>query len=763
MRILISLLLFLSFSWVSAQQLKVVDSGNFNTLIGATVALTSENGTEYFLSTNQSGIANIEKYYFKGGSYLLVKVSYIGYKSIKDTLYSKDGNKTLSLKPQSHMIDDVVVTAQYSPTSIERSVHKVNVINRQKLDNMAAVNVKDALSNELNIRFSQSSIFGSGMSLQGMDGENVKILIDGVPVIGRLYGQVDLSQINLNDVERIEVIEGPLSVNYGSNALAGTINIITKTESKYRWSAGIDAYTESVGTYNIEAAAAAKLAKNHSLQFSLGRNYFDGWSSGDSFFPSFESPAADSSRVDRLWKPKEQYFGRLQYHFNLKDIVLTYKGEVFDETVTDLGYPVRGQGGTLYTATDNYYYTKRFDNAIFARGKINDNLSLNWLASYNNYRRVNEGIRKNLRTLESNRLAGDSEDTTLFQLYNSRGSIATTRGSTLINYEIGYDINVENAKGQKIDEDYQEIGDYAAFASVEANLIKNLIFKPAVRYSYNTKYTSPLTPSLNLRYARGNSIARVSYAKGFRAPSLKELYLRFEDVNHSLRGNADLKAEKSDNYSISFHQKFLFNDWLIKAELVAFYNRVFNQIKYVQFGNASASYRYDNIGESLTKGINLNFSAIYESISINLGGSYIGRYDVLSDINPLNDYTYSPEIRASATYLWEKPKITFSVFAKYQGELPGFKYKGEDALPGFIPDNASDVIKQTIEAYQLLDLTISKKFWKEKLYVALGCKNILGVENIEARTEIGEENNSLIPIGMGRVAFVKLGLNFNQP
>ena len=97
MRILISLLLFLSFSWVSAQQLKVVDSGNFNTLIGATVALTSENGTEYFLSTNQSGIANIEKYYFKGGSYLLVKVSYIGYKSIKDTLYSKDGNMTLGL------------------------------------------------------------------------------------------------------------------------------------------------------------------------------------------------------------------------------------------------------------------------------------------------------------------------------------------------------------------------------------------------------------------------------------------------------------------------------------------------------------------------------------------------------------------------------------------------------------------------------------------------------------------------------------------
>ena len=66
------------------------------------------------------------------------------------------------------------------------------------------------------------------MSVQGLSGENVKILIDGVPVVGRLNGNVDLSQINLTNIERVEIVEGPLSVNYGTNALAGTINLITK-------------------------------------------------------------------------------------------------------------------------------------------------------------------------------------------------------------------------------------------------------------------------------------------------------------------------------------------------------------------------------------------------------------------------------------------------------------------------------------------------------------------------------------------------------
>ena len=67
-----------------------------------------------------------------------------------------------------------------------------------------------------------------------MSGENVKIMIDGVPVIGRQNGNLDLSQLNLLGIEHVEIIEGPLSVNYGNNALVGTINLIASAcEAKF--------------------------------------------------------------------------------------------------------------------------------------------------------------------------------------------------------------------------------------------------------------------------------------------------------------------------------------------------------------------------------------------------------------------------------------------------------------------------------------------------------------------------------------------------
>lgn len=125
-------------------------------------------------------------------------------------------------------IEEMVVTGQMQQTSVSDAVQNVRIINSKKIEQMGAQNLTQLFKNELNIQLSTDPVLGTGMSLQGISGENVKLLIDGVPVIGRLNGTVDLDQINIQNIEKIEIIEGPLSVNYGSDALAGTINIITK-------------------------------------------------------------------------------------------------------------------------------------------------------------------------------------------------------------------------------------------------------------------------------------------------------------------------------------------------------------------------------------------------------------------------------------------------------------------------------------------------------------------------------------------------------
>ncbi len=99
----------------------------------------------------------------------------------------------------------------------------------------------------MGIRLDQSGVFGTNLSIRGLGGENLKVLIDGVPVIGRLNGNLDLGQMNINNADHIEMVEGPMSVIYGSNALAGVVNIITKENKNVPVSANVNGYYESVG------------------------------------------------------------------------------------------------------------------------------------------------------------------------------------------------------------------------------------------------------------------------------------------------------------------------------------------------------------------------------------------------------------------------------------------------------------------------------------------------------------------------------------
>jgi outer membrane receptor for ferrienterochelin and colicins len=141
-------------------------------------------------------------------------------------------------------LNDAIVTGQYGENSLKNSVFKVKVIDAQRIQQQGAVNLKDVLANEINIRINQDPALGSSINLQGVTGQNIKILIDGVPVIGREGGNVDLTQINLNNVERIELVEGPMSVNFGSDALGGVINIITKKAVTKNTSFNLGTYNE---------------------------------------------------------------------------------------------------------------------------------------------------------------------------------------------------------------------------------------------------------------------------------------------------------------------------------------------------------------------------------------------------------------------------------------------------------------------------------------------------------------------------------------
>ncbi len=655
-------------------------------------------------------------------------------------------------------LSDVVVTAQYQPNTIDKSTYKIKVIDAEKIQSLAAINLKDALSNELNIRFSQDPVLGSGMSLQGLSGQNVKILIDGVAMIGRQNGNLDLSQININNIERIEIVEGPLSVSYGTNALAGVINIITKKPKSNSLGAGVNLYYETNNTYNAGLNFLVK-KKYHGIVLNLNRNYFNGWNINDKYYFIPDKTLADTNRY-KSWKPKEQYFGDVQYSFEKRRFKFNYRAAYFNELIVNRGFP---QKPYYETAFDDYYKTQRIDNTIYTNFKFKNFKSFNNTIAYNYYHRDKTTYYKNLTDL-SEQLSSDAslQDTAIFTQAMARGSFIsskpyetwndTTVKHNLLNYDLGYDLNYNYALGKRIKNKTQTIGDYALFASAEIQPIKNFILRPGIRYTYNTVYKSPLTPSFNIKYNTSNWTFRASYAKGFRAPDLKELYFEFVDINHNIFGNTDLKAEQSDNYNLNmkFAKKKSKSDYSI--DVSGFYNEINNLITLALI--SGSKYTYINIGEFKSYGSSLNGTFTYKQLILSAGTSIIARYNELSsDFSNIEKFSYTPEARASAQYKIAKWKTNLNCFYKYTGKLPGYNQ-----------DSEGNLSQTFVQDFHMLDANLSKHLFKNRLVINLGVKNILNVNNVRASISGGAHsgNSSSTPIAMGRTYFIKLQYVFEK-
>ncbi|MCO6500352.1 MAG: TonB-dependent receptor [Vicingus serpentipes] len=697
--------------------------------------------TQKLIVSDANGIATIP---FENQTQLTLEISFLGF--IKKTQPIKpNDNLKIELQEDIVTLNSFVVTGQYAENSPEKAVQKITIIDHKKIEKMAAVNLKDVLTNEMNVRLTQDNILGSGMSLQGMSGENVKILIDGVPVVGRLNGNVDLSQINLNDIEHIEVIEGPMSVNYGTNALAGVINLITKTNKSKKLNVIANSYNENIGQYNLDGSVSIS-NRNHMLSFSGGRNYFDGWKDGDAVFGE-KQRIADSTRY-KSWKPKEQFFGKASYNYQLIGGNIKYTLGYFDEKISNRGLPRNPYGETAF---DDYYYTTRLDNSLIINKKFKNDKNIKATIAYNDYQRIKNTFFKDLTTLEETQTenAGD-QDTTKFNQWVIRSSFSTSKDSVKVNYEVGTDINIEEAFGVRIENKTQQMGDYAAYASIEYRPFNNTIIRPGVRYAYNTNYQAPVTPSINLKQTLGKFNIRASYARGFRAPSLKELYFDFVDINHNIVGNTDLKAEQSNNFNLSINYTKVIKNYVLKVELSSFYNQIENLITLAQ--NNGTLYSYVNIGDYQTHGVQLNNNISFNHLKFGIGGSYIGRYNHLSETKSIEKFSYTPELKSSINYEFPKPQLFVAFFYKFTGKLPGFGLAAND-----------EIIQTSIDAYHTADLSIGKQFWKKRIQVTLGSKNLFDVKAVNSVVQGSAHSGSSgsSPVAMGRTYFLKMTFNLS--
>lgn len=729
-KLLLGLLFLLPFFGIAQKtQLQLLDEISNEPIAFANVLVTSLNSNQVAgYTSNEKGIVS-----FNINQNSLISISYIGYRPVTDTVGPGD-EKIILIGSVSYNIDEVVVTGQYFASRQDKSIYKVKVLSSLEIDQKAAVNIKDMLSTELNIRTSHS-ILGSSMTMQGLGGEHIKFLVDGVPVIGREAGNIDLDQINLQNIDHIEVINGPMSVVYGSNALAGVINIITKSPDRSLFSSYLTTYYESVGVYNI-SAGITKSIKQNSFGIAVGRNFFNGYN------------PVDQGRFQQ-WKPKEQWNASADYKYKWKTAYIKFAASFFNQKLIDKGSLLPPNHEIAF---DKYFFTRRLVVRSDFNYEFSEKARINATASFSKYSKMKNTYQNDLTILEK-KLVTSQQDTTLFDNIMLRSDYSYGDESSLIRFQVGIDLNNEKGSGKRIRDNEQNIGSYAAFVSMNYSPIRIINIQPGLRFIYNTKYKAPLIYSFNVKYDVSEYfIVRASVASGFRAPSLKELYLVFVDANHDIHGNENLKAETSINTNIMLQYNSHFNKTYVWGfELNLFNNNIKDNIQLLpHVGGGPLLYYYVNVDRFISRGVELGFNnKIYPWLTIKFGMAYIGK-----KLNS-SSFVYYSDYNASVTY-WLKPlDINLSVYYKYNAEYPNF----------FLDDG--DVVLRKMEAYQTLDININKWFFKRRINLQLGGKNLFDVNNIDiSGKEVGGvqsgASGDVMAINWGRSFFIKLQFKFNK-
>lgn len=708
------LLFFLPFT-VAAQTVQVHVADNNGNAIGfAYIHILSRGSEKLTVQADEDGNAVISP-----ASYpCVLEASAMGYEQAKKNLEAlPEQDITLYLLKKFSTLNEVVITGQNAPVKQKDALSIYKLITKEQIQAQGAITLDEVMKNQLNVRVSNDNILGSSLQMQGLSGNKVKILLDGIPLNGREGGNINLSQVNMQNVDRIEVVQGPMSVSYGADAIGGVINIITKTDKKpFGLVAG--AYYESIGKSNLDLSVTKRLFKRHQLSLGGSRNYFPGFRE----ITQLKTYNDDTLLYSRgfLFKPKDQYTGNFSYSYTAaKGFNVLFASDYVDEVVTNKDTLKTWDPFNGAKANEEYFNTVRSMNRLTLGGKSGKAGSWQMQNGFMLYHRVRSNYVRDLvnMTREINGTPG-LQDTSLFNDVYARGSYSNILDR--LAYTAGYDINLQYANSMKIPGRHKEIQDYAAYTNLTYDLWKDkLKVQGGLRASHNSVYNAPLIPSASVLYTPILKVqVRASYAKGYRAPSLKEMYLSFIDINHYVIGNPALLPEHSDHGQVSAsYQVFEKENDYLQVQLTGYYNDVTNGIALAPMepdNPNSLKYTYANLLRQKNIIISLQADGQYSNLHYQLGYS--------------TNYTYAQqgyyaaflatEATTTLQYALKKVGMNLNVFYKLSGSQP--------FLQANIDGSAS--YNGTQKAFHLCDISADKRLLNKRLQLMAGVKNVFNFQ-----------------------------------
>ena len=669
--------------------------------------------------TNEKGV--LEQVALRSNM-LIIKAKHFGYRDYLDTIPLFMDTLKIELFEFSFPLNEIVITAQIGESSRKNSINNVISISKEEIEEFNTLNLGDLLNQQALFDIQIDPVLGASIEIQGMSGNNVNILVDGIPVIGRKGGQIDVSQLNLSNIEKIEIVKGPSSISYGSNSTGGVINLISKRNIQNNQII-LSNYYENIGLNQLNIDLNKKI-KQQQFNINIGCSNFIGYSE-------------DTLRA-KEWKPKRQYFGQIMWVSKIKENDIRLKSYFFDEKIIEMGnenYPPFDG-----TALDNHYLTYRNTNDLSIVRK-QENYSLNTLVSQSStkFKRVQYSI--DLLTdeeLKTNNPDFTSED--LFTAFYSRVEYNRLNWSK-ISAQFGLDYRNDMVRGGRIQSGKAESFEWAFFSKTELKLTTNLKGQIGIRIPYHSIYSAPLTPSLQLHFSKSPKLQyRASYARGFRAPSIKELFMEFIDSNHNIIGNSELDAE----YSHAFNSSIVFtpyqkNSKYVQIDLEASLQYLNNKIELAQIENTT-NYTYFNISKAKYYGLNTTIdSKISNSSKVSIGWNIYK-----TEFNE----SLKPSTFQNITLLYKYTNLKY----KFGGNI-NFKISPEITTQRFENDKLISVQQ---EPYELINLNMHKTLSKYNSTISFGMKNLMNVKNILSIGNGAAHSSSESLISWGRTFFVNL-------
>ena len=639
---------------------RVIDATTRRPVAGAEVGLTGP--VSVIIRADEHGAWRSAS--LPDGRYLL-RVRSVGFSlhtSVVDLVPGTEIERVIPLEVVPFALDRIVVTASRREQTLKDVAITTELVSRDDIERSGATDLASVLTEQTGIELQGGHPAGTGVMLQGLGSERVLILLDGQPIVGRISGVFDVSRVPVSVIERIEVVKGPQSTLYGSEAMGGVVNIITRSPDATTFGANAMLFA---GTQGRVDGAAGIVAGRGPLAASLDV----------------------SRRVTETTPGRAEDGGALAARSDLAAKVRWARDTALslEAAVLALDERQRWRTGSFYNFGDNQQWSGRL-GGTWTRGRHRIAPTI----SASVFDHLSRG------STEPQPIAGDTGQRQLQRIIQGEVLYSAWLGSSASQVlDLGVQVKREETESGRVRGGLRSATSVEPFAQIELVPSPRLSVLPGVRISHNSQWGTHTTPRVAARYRATDAVTlRASAGTGFRAPDFKELYMFFQNTaaGYAVIGSEDLRPETSRN--VTGGAEWSGDRAYLRGQLFWNTYRNFIETRAITPPGEPPVFQYANIGDGWTRGIDIETGVSIRSLRLESSYSGLATRDEATGESLLGRPSHS----GRATLAYTLPRGTrASVSGTYTGRTP------------MLRDESSGAVTSWRDAYGRVDVRLAHR------------------------------------------------------